>query len=71
MNRAAGTPCGSRTRVRNASMGTPIVVLSRCSLILNQSEVDLHANIKCIRHLSQEGTSGLHRQESTPSHQVG
>jgi len=53
-------------------MGTPIVVLSRCcSLILSQSEVNLHGDIKRIRHLSQEGTSGLHRQESTPSHQVG
>jgi hypothetical protein len=53
-------------------MGTPIVVLSRCcSLILSQSEVILHADIKCTRHLSQEGTSGLHGQESTPSHQVG
>jgi hypothetical protein len=53
-------------------MGTPIVVLSRCcSLILSQSAVNLHGDIKCIRHLSQEGTSGLHGQESTPSHQVG
>ena len=53
-------------------MGTPDVVLSRsCSLILGQWKVNLHADIKCIRHLSQEGTSGLHGQESTPSHQVG
>jgi hypothetical protein len=46
-------------------MGTPIVVLSRCcSLILSQSEVNLHGDIKRIRHLSQEGTSGLHRREN-------
>jgi hypothetical protein len=53
-------------------MGTPIVVLRCCcSLILNQSAVNLHGDIKRIRHLSQEGASGLHREESTPSHQVG
>ena len=54
------------------SAATRTVVLGCCcSLILSQSEINLHGDIKCIRHLSQEGAPGLHRQESTPSHQVG
>jgi hypothetical protein len=45
---------------------------SRCrSFISSQLQVNLDGDFKCIRHLSQEGASGVHRQESTASHQVG